>query len=252
MTLAKERLHTVDTLRGLAVILMIAYHLTWDLVHLHGMPWFWFVGDTGWVIQRSIRWVFILISGACFCLGNRPVKRGILVLGCGALVTLVTMVVLPEQPIHYGILTFLGLGTLISIPLDKWLKKIHPAVGLTLCILAFGFTSELEMGRIAFFGMPLVQLPRWLYGDGITALLGFPYPSFYSSDYVPVIPWLFAFWTGYFGYRLLFRFGWQAILTKLCCRPLEWIGRHSLVIYLAHQPVLYIVLYAFFQTMALI
>ena len=78
MELTKTRYRTIDMLRGLAIVFMVAYHITWDLVHIHGVAWPWFTGPGGWVVQRSIRWMFVLISGFCFLMGKQPVKRGLI------------------------------------------------------------------------------------------------------------------------------------------------------------------------------
>lgn len=242
MDLTKTRYRTIDVLRGLAIVFMVAYHITWDLVHIHGVAWPWFTGHGGWMVQRSIRWMFVLISGFCFLMGKHPVKRGLITLGCGAVVTLVTLLVLPEHPIHFGILTFLGSAMVLSAAGKPILKKCNPYAGFFLCLLLFLLTQDAESERLTFCGRELVRLPAWLYSNLFTAYLGFPGMAFSSSDYVPLIPWLFSFWMGYFAYRIVEKRRWQGLLTTVSCKPLEWLGRHSLIIYLAHQPVIYGVL----------
>ena len=68
-----------------------------------------------------------------------------------------------------------------------------------------------------------------------------PGPIF-STDYFPLLPWLFLFWVGYFLHQLAGRAGMEP-LRRSVCPPLGWmgrhsLGRHSLVIYLLHQPVI--------------
>lgn len=246
-TLVKPRYRTVDLLRGLAIVFMVTYHTVWDLVYLHGVSWPWFMGRGGWVVQRSIRWMFILISGFCFFMGKHPVKRGLMTLGCGAAVTLVTLVVLPDYPIHFGILTFLGSAMLLSAALKKAIKKCDPYVGFVLCLLLFLVTADGELGRFTFCGAYLTKAPDWLYQNAFTAYLGFPGEGFLSSDYVPLIPWLFSFWMGCFAYRIVEKNRWQKAFTCITCKPLEWLGRHSLILYLAHQPLIYGILYLIFM-----
>ena len=68
-------------------------------------------------------------------------------------------------------------------------------------------------------------------------LSGFMPKSFFSTDYFPLLPWLFLFWVGYFLHHLVGR-GRLAPLRRSVCPPLGWMGRHSLVLYLLHQPVI--------------
>ena len=82
------------------------------------------------------------------------------------------------------------------------------------------------------------QLPDSLYANLLTAYLGFPGPGFYSTDYFSLIPWLFLFWAGFYLYKVVGRPRMEP-LRRSICPPLGWIGRHSLVIYMLHQPVLY-------------
>mgnify|MGYP000616871997 CR=1 FL=1 len=88
---------TLDSLRGLTLVSMMAYHACWDLVYLYGMPWDWYRSFWAYAWQQSICWVFILLSGFCLPLGHHPFRRGAVVFGAGALVTAVTLLFLPED-----------------------------------------------------------------------------------------------------------------------------------------------------------
>ena len=88
-----------------------------------------------------------------------------------------------------------------------------------------------------------MALPKGLYADLFTAWLGFPFPGFVSSDYFPLLPWIFLFWSGYFLYRLRPEEPHRE-LPRVAV--LTWMGRHSLLIYLLHQPVVYGVLTAWY------
>ena len=82
-----------------------------------------------------------------------------------------------------------------------------------------------------------------LYANYFTAYLGF-YPfGFFSTDYFPLIPWLFLFWAGFYLHHLAERTA-QSLrpLRRSVCPPLGWLGRNSLMLYLLHQPVIYGVL----------
>ncbi|MGN0624954.1 MAG: heparan-alpha-glucosaminide N-acetyltransferase domain-containing protein, partial [Oscillospiraceae bacterium] len=84
-----------------------------------------------------------------------------------------------------------------------------------------------------------IPLPAFLYQNFATAILGFPPYNFVSSDYYPMLPWIFLFFCGSLLGRILVSHAEQPALLRSRCRPLAFLGRHSLVIYLVHQPVLY-------------
>ena len=87
----------LDELRGLDLISMMLYHACWDLVYLFHADWDWYRGTGAYIWQQSICWTFILLSGFCFSLGRRPLRRGLTVFGCGWVVTLVTVLFMPEE-----------------------------------------------------------------------------------------------------------------------------------------------------------
>ena len=93
----------------------------------------------------------------------------------------------------------------------------------------------------------LIRLPGFLYRNYLTAYMGFPQYSFFSTDYFPLLPWLCLFLCGFFLRTLPGgkERGRTADLTVkespdcLSGRCLAWLGRHSLLIYMLHQPVIY-------------
>lgn len=233
-TAARYRL--LDELRGLDLISMMLYHGMWDVVFLFGVVQKWYTGRPGFVWQQSICWVFILLSGFCLPLGHHPFRRGAVVFGAGALVTAVTLLFLPEDVVWFGVLTLLGSSMLLTAALDPLLRRVPPAVGVALSALLFWGTYPTMNG---FWNLPggRLALPQALYASYPTAYLGFMPKSFFSTDYFPLLPWLFLFWAGYFLHHLLGR-GRLAPLRRSVCPPLGWMGRHSLVLYLLHQPVI--------------
>ena len=124
------------------------------------------------------------------------------------------------------------------------MESIKPkrAVATIACALMagaalFGLTRQIESGLIA--GCRL--LPAWLYHTGpLGDFLGFPAPEFTSSDYFPLLPWIFLYGVGYFLHALwLTGEGPERGRHRRPVPVLGWLGRHSLVVYLLHQPVLY-------------
>ena len=229
-----RRHHDIDTIRGCALVSMIAYHGCWDLVYLYGFDWAWYRSFGAYVWQQSICWTFILLSGYCFFLGRRPVRRGLVTFAAGGLVSAVTAVALPENPVFCGVLTFMGLATLLTVPLKPLLRHIPPQPGLAVSIALFMLLRDVNDGFLGFEGVRIAALPEG--ANLFTAVLGFPPAGFHSSDYFPLLPWLFLFWTGLFLSRL------RPERDDLLLHPIPLVtamGRHSLLIYLAHQPLLY-------------
>ena len=223
----KIRLHGLDLIRGVTLLSMIAYHGAWNLVYLFGVDLPWYDRLPGHIWQQSICWTFILLSGFCYSMGSRHLKRGLEIFGGGALVSAVTLIAMPENQILFGILTFTGSAMLLMIPLEKLLKKVPAGLGAVASMVLFFFFENW-------------QAPAWLYRNLLTAYLGFPARSFVSMDYFPVFPWIFLFITGYFLYRNFHSRGWDVKLFSGGNLPvINWLGRHTLPIYLIHQPVLY-------------
>lgn len=233
-TAARYRL--LDELRGLDLISMMLYHGMWDVVFLFGVTQKWYTGLPGFVWQQSICWVFILLSGFCLPLGHHPFRRGAVVFGAGALVTAVTLLFLPEDVVWFGVLTLLGSSMLLTAALDPLFRRVPPSAGVAVSALLFWVTYPTMNG---FWNLPGLRLalPQALYASWPTAYLGFMPKSFFSTDYFPLLPWLFLFWAGYFLHHLVGRER-LAPLRRSVCPPLGWMGRHSLALYLLHQPVI--------------
>ena len=228
----------LDTVRGLCILSMVAYHGMYDLVDIIGLGAPWYTGLPGYIWQQSICWTFILLSGMCWQLSRHHVKRGLLLVGCGAAITLVTGWVMPSQRILYGVLNLLGLSALLLIPLEKVFRKIPAWAGLAGALLLFALTRNVSRGSLGFEGFVLCPLPEWLYTTDLFAVVGFHSPSFWSTDYFPLLPWFFLFCAGYFLWSGLSKSSRAKELLQTGVRPLSFLGRHSLVIYLLHQPAL--------------
>ena len=107
--MAKVRYAGLDTLRGVTLVSMMAYHACWDLVYIFGMDWDWYGSFGAYLWQQSICWTFILLSGYCVQLGRhrlRPEREPsnlrlpvVTALGRHSMV-----VYLLHQPVIYGLL----------------------------------------------------------------------------------------------------------------------------------------------------
>lgn len=229
---APRRRAELDTLRGLTLLSMIAYHACWDLVYLFGQNWAWYRSEGAYFWQQSICWTFILLSGYCWQLGRHQLRRGLTVFGGGALISAVTFLLMPASRIFFGVLSLIGAAMLLTIPLHRLFRRIPAALGAVGSFALFLLLRGINGGTVCFGRL---AVPKWLYCDYFTACLGFPPAGFYSSDYFSLLPWLFLFFTGYFLYRLFPRGPERQLRLPLVTA----MGRRSFEVYLLHQPVVF-------------
>lgn len=231
------RYHLIDALRGLALVNMVAFHLMYDIFNI-------FSAETGWnsepltiIWERFICCSFIILSGVSFNFSHHPFRRGIILNACGFLITIVTVLFIPSQAVWFGILNFLGCAMMISYPLKAYLENIAPAVGAFCSLLLFALLYGVPEGYVGFFGLELFKLPEFLYGIKALAFIGFPSIDFHSTDYFPIIPWIFLFLAGYFAWRIIKNFNADRFFRRKI--PFfDFIGRHTLIIYIVHQPII--------------
>ena len=236
----------LDGIRGLVLLSMLGYHLMWDLVYLYRIECSWYQGTWGYIWQQSICWIFILLSGFCWSFGRKKWRRGLEVMTAGAVITIVTIVVMPQQRVVFGILTCIGSCMLLMIPIEKMMTHVSPRIGLAVSGMLFFFMRDVNQGFLGFEQLQFYKLPRGMYRNIATTYLGFPVRGFFSADYFSIIPWIFLFICGYFLKRCLVDSQMQ-ILENGHCKILEILGRYSLPIYMIHQPVLYGVLIVVFH-----
>ena len=251
---AEARLLWPDVLRGLTVVSMVLFHGMWDAVFLFGLNAPWYTSLPGYLWQQSICWTFILLSGFCFRLGSRPLRRGLQVSALGLLVTAVTVLFMPEDRVVFGVLTCIGACMLLTAGMEKAAGEKSgiqaSAAGLAVSAVLFFLTRNINAGWLGFERFLIAPLPAGLYRNLLTAFFGFPAPDFYSTDYFSLIPWWFLYLCGYFLYGI-----WQekkrtstkkkeSRQEEVPCllRMFRWIGRRALLIYALHQPVLMLVL----------
>lgn len=243
----KVRLHLVDEYRGFWIINMLIYHGLWDWVYIFGYKCAWFESEYNIIWQQWGCWSFIFISGFCWQMSKHNFKRGLEVFFAGLLITVVTLIFMPESRVVFGVLTLLGSSMLLMIPCETFFKKIPPLVGATLSFLIFLFVYPINDGYLGFFNIKLITLPEELYSSLFSSYLGFTQPGFYSTDYFSLLPWFFMYSVGYFTYSFLLKSNTKPnireaslrILSKSLCTPVGWVGRNSLIIYMLHQPIIY-------------
>ena len=239
-----NRLYTLDLIRSLAVLGMILIHLNFDfLMILSYVPEY--TRTTGYeVFCQLVRITFIFLSGYCSLLGKKTLKRGLIVSGAGLAITLGTAIFRVDPPIVFGVLTLIGACMLISILFKKIITEKNAFVFFPLFLVLFLFFLHIHDGYCGFVWHRFFLYPRELYSvtnpvlTYILAFLGLPGRYFASSDYFPLVPWFFLFMSGFSFYRLFGEKLKDKKFMKINIVPLTFIGRYSLIIYLAHQPLL--------------
>ena len=131
--------------------------------------------------------------------------------------------------------------------LDRPLQHTQRTAVLDISAVLFALTRNVSAGYLGFGSLRL-WLPQTIYVNYATAYFGFYPVWFYSTDYFALLPWLFLFWAGYFLYDVVGRQRMEP-LRRSVCPPLGWLGRHSLLLYLLHQPVIYGVLLVVFRVL---
>lgn len=243
---ASTRYWEVDALRGIAIGMMVLYHLMYDLdtfgdlaVEANEGFWRWFADATAFSFI-FLAGVSLAISGArareTDSLYLRYLRRGLRIFGYGMALTVITWVVDPERFIKFGILHVIGLGIILGYPFVRGSAKPLRSAGwnivIALGIIALGVVFL--MNRTSF-GFP------WLYGLGIR-------PSEVSAfDYRPVFPWFGAMLLGIAIGKILYaqarrQFSLPDLSGLPPVRGLAFFGRWSLFIYFIHQPLLFVAL----------
>ncbi|MBQ9946443.1 MAG: DUF1624 domain-containing protein [Clostridia bacterium] len=233
-----DRWYLLDSIRGICILGMIIYHTLFDIVAFFGVTPDPAVADIINIIRDFGACCFICLSGICIHFGKKPLKRIGMLFCAGLVVSLVTFIVLPEMPIYFGILTFMGIAGLIMLPLKKILDKLPPIPFAVISFLLFLLTFEVSHGYLGYYDLVVYVLPETLYKNMLTAFFGFPYVGFASSDYYPLFPWIFMFFFGFFLWKLMKRSERLLRILRFRIKFTEKIGRLSLYIYIAHQPLI--------------
>ncbi len=223
-----QRLWEIDVTRGIALVLMIIYHLLYDLNVFFD---FNIAYDKGliYLIGKSAAILFILVAGISSSFSKNNLLRGLKLIIWGCIIFLVTYVVVPGSNIVFGILQFLGVCLLLYPAIKNITPYVLAAAGSAI-ILGGEYTSQLPVSQ------------NWFVP------LGFRTPSFSSADYYPLIPWFGLFLWGVSINKLVYKqkISFIKSANKLS-KPFAAFGRHTLIIYLLHQPIIMTALYLIFD-----
>ncbi len=224
----QQRIWEIDFFRGLLIPGMILIHIVYDAVYLYRL-WDWPYPEWYILLQDNYGAAFVLLSGICVTLGSSSFRRGITVFAGGMICTLVTWGMyalgLAERSIiiYFGVLHCIGVCMMLWTGFCRCPNGVLAGLGIVLAVLG-------QYLRYQVFDFP------WL------VVLGFPFAGFSSSDYYPLLPNLGYFLVGAALGRCLYsqkRTRFPHVSTQNpVIRGLTFCGRHSLPIYLLHQPIL--------------
>ncbi len=231
-----QRLDAIDALRGLALLGMFAFHLIWDLGYFQlvspDLPYEPGVMGFGHGVAAS----FLFLVGASLALASRhgvnkrAFWRRLLAIGAAAAgVSAATYWMFPQSFIFFGILHCIALSSLLALPLLRAPLRLVAVMALAALVAPLMIESTV-------FDAP----GFWWLGLGTRQPL--------SNDWRPLLPYFGVVLAGLVATRLLLARGLPAWLTNWRAqapagRALVWGGRHSLLVYLVHQPVFLAVLF---------
>ena len=221
-----KRVEVLDVWRSLCIFGMIVYHAMYDLILFGQLDGAVMRTLPAQALHYFVVGGFILISGIAARFSRGGFRRGLVVLCAALVVSLVSAWV--GLPIRFGILHFLG----IAMILFAWLRGMLFPEGKAprlwqpvLLIALFALTS--------LWTKHTMVSAHWLYP------FGFQYAGFYSSDYYPLLPWIFLYALGAWLGGQVLEHRDKGVFARRFPPALTFAGRHSLLIYMLHQPVLY-------------
>ncbi|WP_162261821.1 heparan-alpha-glucosaminide N-acetyltransferase [Bosea sp. Root381] len=227
---SRSRFDIVDLARGLALLAMFVFHFAYDLSSLRLID-FDVQSEPGWRwFARLIAGSFLTLVGVSLVLATRNslnrhayLKRLVMVAAAAGAVTLATFFFMPQSFIFFGILHQIALASVLALPF------------LRLPTLAVAVAALIVFAMPALVAHPVLDQPALLW-------LGLSRVPVVTADYVPVFPWFGCVLLGIVLARLaLPRLESSRLATwrprGLPARIMVWGGRHSLLVYLVHQPV---------------
>lgn len=244
---SNARIYLIDEIRGFAIIGMVIYHFFYDLVYFFNVniPFFFHP-----IVRYTIPWfsaTFIFLAGISCNLSKNNLKRGVRCLVIGLSMTMITMIVLPDDPYIFGVLHLLGISMILYHYSKPILQMVPTKLGIIISFVIMHITYNISRGFLEFFWLSF-KLPASFYQSDFMFILGFPNSSFNSSDYFPLNPWSWCFVAGaylgvYVKERQLPDFCYK---TKPNSKLLATLGVNSLLIYVVHQPIMYLTLLAIY------
>ena len=223
---AAQRIAGVDALRGGALCLMFAYHFSFDLRYYRVIAAD-FEHDPFWLGFRAlIVTAFMALVGVSLVLADRAGatrthfwRRIGVIAACAVAASAGSYFVFPRTFISFGILHCIAVASVLAWPLVRR-PGFALAVGIAVIVAGLAYSDP-------------------LFDQRALSWLGFTTYKPSTEDFVPIFPWAGVVFVGIAAGHALARTSFR-VLAPLAQSPgwLRFIGRHSLVVYMVHQPIL--------------
>ena len=233
----------MDFLRGVAILMMVAYHTLFLLNYFDGykltlLTGFWHL------FQITTASIFIFLAGVSLTLSSsragqakavnplpRQLKHGLVIFALGLIITMGTRLFLGQNFVRFGILHLIGLSVILAYPFRKGQR---PALLIGIICIGVG----------AFFKNCLPDFPPgWLFW---LVFLKSHYRA--TVDYFPLLPWFGVVLLGVGFGNLVYQnrrrgFYLPDLSDTPLIKPVRFLGRHALVVYFLHPPTLLGIMY---------
>lgn len=255
----KNRLVILDTLRGFAILLMVLHHFLFDITYMFSPP----SGSVFWenffdfckrvtlsdvminILQPIFQCLFVLISGVACRYSRSNLKRGLKACIVAAALSVITVIILPaiDENLFYGCEIYFGIIHLLGISMVLW------------ALSEKGF-DRLCQNRFLNVALPVILLIIFIIFYFVSLgfyevkglfWLGIPSLGFYSADYFPILPWTALFFIGGWMGKYIKNGDFPKWFYNVKPNPFGFIGRHTLIIYLIHQPLVFGICYLIFE-----
>jgi uncharacterized membrane protein len=260
--LKKQRIESIDALRGLAVALMVVHHALFDAVEFLGAPAWLFSNPVFDVLHYTFAGVFVFLAGVSSRFSRSNIKRGLITALAALAVSAATWYI--GAPVRFGVLHLLASCMLlyggITLAANKSRLRLRAARGgrdtraTARVAPTYNMERGIEIDRAGNAARKQIVLAAVYLALLVTSALavkyitpGSPYlwplgwttAGFYSSDYFPLFPWLFVFLLGTLAGDPIKARRLPAWFYELKPPFFPALGRRALIVYLLHQPVLY-------------
>lgn len=190
--------------------------------------------EGGWlVLARFVQFSFLGLTGVSLAISynrhgqsfyKKQLLRGLHVFGMGMLITLVTYVFVREDYVKFGILHLIGLSIVFLHPFASK-KYFNLILSLVIFVIA-------------------VLIDKTQVNSMIGFILGFKTTDISSLDYFPIFPWIGIVSLGAFLGNIIYKNNNSLLkLNSGTFKPIIFLGRHSLIIYMTHIPIIVLAVY---------
>lgn len=228
MTTASRHL-ALDIARTAALLGMIAFHTVFDLQMFGLVPYGTTATPFFYWHARIVAGAFLFLSGVSLWLAHGQTirwpgfwRRWIKLAAAALLVTLATRAALPDYYVFFGILHCLAVSSLLGLATLRLPTPVIAALGIAVMAASY-------------------HLPGPAFDAPALRFLGLSTVPALTVDFEPIFPWFGPFLLGLAMAKLFSRLQlWprMALPQTRLSRALAWPGQHSLLVYLAHQPLL--------------